>query len=480
MVVGELAYERDLLIIGGGPGGYNAAIRAAQLGKSVTLIEREQLGGVCLNKGCIPSKVFTHAADKLYSYQKNEQLGIECDTLTFNYSKLEKYKNKIVDQLRQGVEALCQSNQIELLMGNAFFLSENKIGVEKDEQYEIYQFKNAIIATGCSPKSNKLFSKLDSKKVLNHWSISTVREVPDRLIIYGSDYITLEMAMSFRAFGSTVSILLDDGKEEFPFDPAINRELERILKKKKIAIFKGVIKEVKEDGSAVMIDVVRKESVKTIIGSYLFVSNHYIPNTKELGLERIGIQIDQDGFIVTNEKCQTSVNHIYAVGDVTGGEQLAIKAIKEGKVASEAISGIPSEIDITNIPTIVRAVPPIASVGLTENEAIESGYEISTGQFSLNGNGFATLIDKKEGLIKVIIDKKSQLILGVHIIGEGAVELISTGIHALEMIAREEDLLFPLYPHPSINEGLLEAIEALSGLSIHTAQRKKSKEIAQF
>lgn len=476
MVVGELAHERDLVIIGGGPGGYHAAIRAAQLGKSVTLIEKSELGGICLNKGCIPSKVLTHSAEKLSLSQDYDELGLEGMDFVFNMTKLVNYKNKVVEQLRKGVEALCQANKIEVLTGNAFFLTDHTLGVENGDKYDIYSFTNAIIATGSKPDLPELVTKLNSNRIYNPWTITSIEEIPERLLIYGSDYISLEMAMCFKAFGAEVTLILES--DDFQFDESISRELSRILKKEKIKVIKGArLIDASNEETEICLSILAKGEIEKHRASHVLFSIGNKANTTELGLERVGIQVNNnDGFIVTNEHSQTTLSHIYAVGDITGGPQLAVKAIKQGKVAAERIAGLNSEADFTFLPIIARTNPPIACVGLTENQAIEQGYEVKIGLFPFGGNGFATLVGKKEGLVKIVIDKTTELVLGVHIIGMGAVELITSGVIALEMMARAEDLSFPLYPHPSTNEGLLEAIEATFDKAIHIApKRKKDK-----
>ncbi|MFE8694989.1 dihydrolipoyl dehydrogenase [Cytobacillus sp. FJAT-53684] len=463
MVVGELAHERDLIIIGGGPGGYHAAIRAAQLGQSVTLIEKEQLGGVCLNKGCIPSKVLTNSAETFISMKKTEEIGIESDSVQFNLRKLQAYKMRTINQLREGIKALCAANKVELLAGSAFFLSEDKIGVENGEQYDVFRFKHAIIATGSSPNAPAGI-KPDHHRILDSWSITSLEILPEKLLVYGNDYIALEMAFAFNAYGSEVTMVMD--QNDFSFDLSINRELKRILKKNQIKVIKSTnISSAYTDGEAVIVSLENKED--SLIGTHLFVSSIPTPNTANIGIERIGIEKTESGFIKVNEQCQTSKPNIFAIGDVTEGPPLAVKAIKQGKTAAEAIAGIFSEADFRFLPIVAHTRPPIASAGLSEQEAIDQGYEISMGQFPLSSNGYAAILGKKEGFIKVIFDKENHALLGMHMIGSGAIELISSGVLSLEMVARDEDLLFPLYPHPSINEGLLEAAEALKNQAIH-------------
>jgi len=476
MVVGELAHERDVVIIGGGPGGYNAAIRAAQLGLSVTLIEKDQLGGRCLNKGCIPSKVFTHASIKNAELKHLDELGISFSDSSFQLGKLQNYKAKVINHLRKGVESLCKAHKIEILKGKASFLSNDRIGVEANDSFEVYRFQHAVIATGGNLIPPKHI-QIDHERILNAQSIFSIETIPKHLIVYGSDYIALEIAMSFNTFGSQVSFILDDEKEEFSFDSSINREIQRVMKKSKIKIYKNrKIIQATSTLENVTVELETNEGNReTLEGSHFFVSCKTKANIDELGIERLPINLTNKGFIEINQVGQTSIQNIYAIGDVTEGDALAVKAIKQGKVVAETIAGIDSEIDLTFIPTIVHSVPPIASVGLTEEEARKEYESINIGQFPLASNGYASILGQKDGFIKVISDAKNDLILGVHIIGAGAVELISSGVIGLENVARDEDIMFPLYPHPSINEGLLEAIEALKEKAIHKPPQKGTK-----
>jgi dihydrolipoamide dehydrogenase len=480
MVVGELAHERNVMIIGGGPGGYHAAIRATQLGLSVTLIEKDQLGGVCLNKGCIPSKVFAHAAQKMVETKHLEELGVTLSPSPLNIGKLQNFKAKIIQQLRQGVETLCKANKIEVIKGKASFLSDDRIGVETDYAFDVYRFHYAIIATGATLVPPKNIN-IDHERILNAQSIYSLEKLPEHLIVYGSDYIALETAISFHAFGSTVSLILDDMKEDFDFDQSINRELHRLFKKEKIKIYKkSKIRSVEStlDAVKVAVDIAENETV-TIEGSHLFVSCRTKANIEELGIDRLPIKLTEQGFIEVNEQGQTSLPHIFAIGDVTEGAALAIKAIKQGKVAAETIAGVHSEADFSFMPTIVHTIPPIASVGFTEEEARKQYKAIHIGQFPLMGNGYASIIGQKNGFVKVITDAQTDLVVGIHMIGAGAIELISSGVLGLEMVARDEDMKFPLYPHPSINEGLLEAVEALKAQAIHLLPNKQQEPVKQ-
>ncbi|MEW9501524.1 dihydrolipoyl dehydrogenase [Jeotgalibacillus marinus] len=474
MVVGEIVEERDLVIIGGGPGGYHAAIRAAQLGLKVTIIEKDDLGGVCLTKGCIPSKLFATSAVKMEELKDLKKFGIHLDGAHFDLDVLHKEKESTIDQLKKGVQGLLQSNDIECIKGSAYFLSNDRLGVEHEHSFMVYRFTSAIIATG---STREAVQAVDHIRVLDCESIYTVKEIPNHLIVYGDDYLALEVATTFRQLGSNVSILLSEGKHNFSFDSSINKELMRQLKKKGIKILKGMsLKSVNQQDDVHVQTENEKMEESTLQGSHIYLTTKTVPNTTHLGIDRLEMKRDESDHLVTDEKCQTSINGIYAVGDVTMGPSLAVKAIKQGKVAAESIAGHATEMDPFFIPTVIHTNPPMAFVGLTEEQANEQYEEVNTAEFPLGGNGFATVIGKRDGLVKVVIDAKTDLILGIHMIGHGAVELASTSALALEMVARTEDLTFMHYPHPSMNEGLLEAVEALTGKAIHLSANKQVKE----
>ncbi|KGX87645.1 dihydrolipoyl dehydrogenase [Pontibacillus marinus] len=467
MVVGEIAEEKDVVIIGGGPGGYNAAINAAQHGFRVTLIEKEQIGGICLNEGCIPSKVYTTSAKKLSEVPGLSSFGIDVGEPNFSLGNLQSYRDQVVTTLRKGVEALCKKNKIEMVEGHASFLSEDRIGVDNGHQFDVFHFNHAIVATGSRPRYGQGLD-VDHKRILDSRSIFHLEEVPEHLIVYGSDYIALEVAMSYHQFGSKVSLVLDGGKNDFDFDSSINKELGRLLKKQKIKLYKSCeLKSVENQGEETHVSLLKNEEAVLLEGSHAFISLGHQPNTEELGIDRLKMDLSEEGHIKVDKQMRTSISNIYAIGDVTEGAALAVKAIKQSEVVSDTIAGKPSEFDGTFLPTVVHSIPPIASVGLTEEEAKDQYGDIRVAQFGYGGNGYATVHGKREGFIKYIVDDATDLVLGFHGLGEGAVELVSTGTVALEMVARDEDLKFPHYPHPSFNESI--------SLAEFTTKREKVK-----
>ncbi|PFA68369.1 dihydrolipoyl dehydrogenase [Bacillus sp. AFS015802] len=471
MVVGEITEEKDVVVIGGGPGGYHAAIRAACLGRQVTLIEREDLGGTCLNKGCIPSKVFTHFAQEFKKMEHLKEMGMEFGEAEANLAALQLYKDKKITQLRTGVESLCKANGVEIVKGSASFLSESRIGVENGHEFTLFNFKEAIVATGGEfhyPEG----IEFNADRVLKERQVFEMEELPRELIVYGTDYISLEMASVFSILGSRVTLILNKG---LPFDSALSKELFRQLKKHKINVIKdSVLRAASERDGHVMVDL-EKENGETVSieGSHFVVSGQVKPNLPDLGLDRLRVDLKEEGYIRTDREGRTSIPHIWAIGDATEGPSLAVKAIKQGKAAAEAMAGLKVEVDLQFVPMVVQMSPPIAWAGLTEEEARREGYSVTVSENPVRANGYAQLTGEKDGFVKVVSDSETDMILGIHMMGKGASELISSGVLGLEMAARDEDFRFPLYPHPSMNESLLEAVEGLKGDAVHMPPRKK-------
>ncbi|MBY6037919.1 dihydrolipoyl dehydrogenase [Fictibacillus nanhaiensis] len=474
MVVGDFATKRQLVIIGGGPGGYHAAIRAAQLGMEVTLIEKEKLGGVCLHKGCIPSKSLTQTAANFCGISQYKQMGISVVEASFEYETFSNYYTSVVAGLQKGVEALIKANKIEHLTGSASFMSGERIGIDSGHHFEMYEFEHALIATGSTPLLPKQVKP--SNRLMTPHTLWELNEIPESLVVFGHDYFALEAAMAYKQLGSEVTLV--SSADGFNLDASLEKELLRVLKKNKIKVFKNHQWEsARESSESITLALLKEQDEKVSIeASHVLYAGGYTPNVEALGLEAIALERDEKGFIVVNEHSQTSLSNIYAAGDCTIGMKLASKAIKQGKTAAEHMMGQSSAFNLSLVPYVVHTNPPIASVGMTEQEAISEGYEVKTGQFSMNGNGFASILNQKEGIAKMIIDAKTDVILGIHMMGAGAVEMIQAGTYALEMVAREEDLAYPVYAHPALNEAWLEAVESVSGKAIHVPPaRKKEK-----
>ncbi|WP_163528731.1 dihydrolipoyl dehydrogenase [Halobacillus ihumii] len=468
MVVGEFVTHKQVIVIGGGPGGYHAAIRAAQLGLEVLLVEKENVGGVCLNEGCIPSKLFAHSARQFRKMNSLIELGIRVDgAIDFDLALLQQRKKQVVERLSQGVEGLLDKHGVEVVQGRASFISSERIGVERGEAFDLYESDHVIISTG-SDYSYPAEMQPDHQFILDAKSIYQVEELPTHLLIYGSDYLSLEAASAFSAFGTEVTIIMEEERTAFAYDSTINRELFRQLKKAKIKCVKQAkVHDVTASSEEVKIDLEVKGEFKSIRGSHLYVSAKPSPCVEELQLQVAGIDQLENGLIAANEAMETSVKGIYAVGDVTSYESLAVTAIRQGKVAAENCAGKSSVLDTAIIPHIIHFLQPVATAGLSEELAKELGYEIKTGHFPMRGNGYAEVLNEKNGFVKTVSEEDSGRLLGFHAVGEDAIGLINQGVLALEMVAREEDLASIFYPHPSLYEAWAESIEDMDSLAIH-------------
>ena len=455
MVVGEIAQEKEVVVIGGGPAGYTAAVRAAQLGKDVLLVEQRKLGGVCLHDGCIPSKTFIHAANLTESFSHMEKVGFKLNATTFDVRTFQTYQQQLIERLYKGVAALCKKNQIEVMNGKAAFLTDERVSVEKGHQYEVIHFEHAIIATGAA-----IFEQDEKLKTQLHpYELFQLKKIPEKLLLIGCDDMIVEAAFAYRKLGAAVSIIME--QDSFPFDYSITKILKRQLKKAKINVYtKASSIQLSEDSDAVYCRFLKQDGEETTLnGTHFYRQAKWLGNTQHLGLTRANVLTDENGFIKIDKQCRTQNKHIFAVGDVTGEPLLAAKGIKAGKITAEVIAGHKAAVDSPLIPKVVYSDPPIATVGMSEQEAKAAGYSVKVGESSMQENGYAQIIEKRAGIVKTIFDKETERLLGLHMIGEGAAELISTAIVAGEMVARIEDLQYPLYPHPSYHEALLTAVE---------------------
>ncbi|WP_270182490.1 dihydrolipoyl dehydrogenase family protein [Alkalihalobacillus sp. CinArs1] len=455
MVVGELVYEKDLVIIGAGPGGYQAAIRAANYGRDVTLIDRTEPGGECLHSGCIPSKLLAVSASKM-----NEAAPGLTLSASFSMKQWNSDKKEVVKKLETGLHSLFKTSKIEFIQGNASFLSEERIGVEQGEKFEVWSFNHAIVATGSSPKIPSFYEE-HSDFVQSVEDLYNLERVPETLVLYGSDYVTAEAASSFQALGSHVHVMTDEASFLSELDETIGKEVRRQFKKQGIRVSTGVTNiTINEEGSSIKVTAHdSKGKDLQMFADILGYSAGRRRNLEALGLENARVKVNDDHFITIDDSCQSSNDRIYACGDITNGPSLAVKAIKQGKVAADNCCGVSSVCDLTFLPVVMHTLPQVASVGLTEAEAKEAGYQVSTGLSHMRANGYATLQGQPEGLVKVIRDEETHLLLGFHAIGSGAIELIEKGTLALEMVARDEDFIYPFAPHPGFGEAWIEAAE---------------------
>lgn len=461
----------DNVVIGAGPGGYVAAIKLAQLGKEVLVIEKEKLGGVCLNIGCIPSKALINASHMVDKINIAQEMGFSVSTgeQLIDMEKLQVWKDKVVKKLVDGIGTLFKLNKVKHIYGNAFFKDKNHIEVTNSDGKQLVEFNNVIIATGSSSIEIPGF-KFDEKKILSSTGALALNKIPKNLVVIGGGYIGLEIGTYLLKLGAKLNIVEATPNLLPTSDPELVGVVSRKLKKKGANIMlETKAKEAKVKGDNVEVTVVTKSGEEQIINAdYVMVTVGRRPNTKDLGLENIGIELER-GFIKVNKKMQTNVQGIYAIGDVVGGFMLAHKASKEGIVAAEVIAGHKTELDFYAMPAVVFTDPEIASVGMSEKEAIEKGFRPKVGKFPFAALGKALASGESEGFVKIVMDQESENVLGIHVVGHEASSLISEGALAIEMGATAEDIALTIHPHPTLPEAVMEAAEAAMGKAIHIA-----------
>ncbi|OLO40726.1 dihydrolipoyl dehydrogenase [Alkalihalophilus pseudofirmus] len=466
MVVGDFATEVDTLVIGSGPGGYVAAIRAAQLGQKVTIVEKDNLGGVCLNVGCIPSKALIEAGHRYHDAHSSDNMGITVDKVNLDFSKMQEWKASVVNKLTGGVEGLLKGNKVEIVKGEAYFADKDSVRVMDDKQAQTYKFKNCIIATGSRPIEIPAFKF--SKRVLSSTGALNLTELPKKLLVIGGGYIGIELGAAYSNLGSEV-VVLEGGKQILPgFEKQMSQLVTRRMKKNGVEFYtEALAKGVEETENGVTVTAEVKGETKTFEADYVLVTVGRRPNTEEIGLEQIGVEIDERGFIKVDKQCKTSVDGIYAIGDIVAGPMLAHKASYEAKVAAEAISGHSVEVDYLAIPAVVFSGPELATVGLNEQEAKAEGYDVVVSKFPFAANGRALSLDETDGFMKMVTRKEDGLVLGVQIAGANASDMISEACVAIEAGMTAEDIALTIHAHPSLGEITMETAEVALGMPIH-------------
>ena len=466
MVVGDFPIEVDTLVVGSGPGGYVAAIRAAQLGQKVAIVEKDELGGVCLNVGCIPSKALISVGERFVQAQEADDMGIEVKDVKLDFSQAMKYKESVVNRLTGGVEGLLKGNKVEIIKGEAYFNDANTARVMNEDSAQTYKFKNAIIATGSRPVEIPGFAY--SKRVLNSTGALSLEKLPKKLVVIGGGYIGTELGSAYANLGTEVTIL-EGGKDILlGFEKQMTAIVKKGLKKKDVEIVtEALAKGVEEKDDEVKVTYEVKGDEKTIEADYVLVTVGRRPNTDEIGLEGVGIEMTDRGLIKVDKQGRTNVPNIFAIGDVVEGPQLAHKASYEAKVAAEAISGEKSEVDYIAIPAVCFTSPELATVGLSEDQAKEEGYEVVAGKFPYAANGRALALGATDGFVKIVSRKEDGLILGGQIVGANASDMISEFGLAIEAGMTLEDMAITIHAHPTLGEIAMEAAEVALGKPIH-------------
>ncbi|MBX7147216.1 MAG: dihydrolipoyl dehydrogenase [Alphaproteobacteria bacterium] len=462
----------DVVIIGGGPGGYVAALRAGQLGMNVACIEkRGKLGGTCLNVGCIPSKALLHVSEKFESLSHLvPEHGIKVDKVSFDLGLMMKHKDKIVDTLTKGIEGLFKKNKVDYIKGEAELLGEGKISVQdSDKQISIYQAAHIIIATGSVPVSLPNID-FDEKRILSSTGALSLKDVPKDLLVIGAGYIGLEMASVWRRLGSNVTVV------EY-FDgilPSIDRELaknfQRILEKQGLNFkLKNKITSIEQTAKSLtaILQSADGQTTEKFKTDAILVAVGRKPYTQGLGLEKLGVKLDPKGFIDIDLYYHTNVPGLYAIGDVVKGPMLAHKAEEEGIALVERLAGQAGHVNYDTVPSIIYTFPELASVGKTEEELTAMGISYKVGKFPFSANSRARTNNISEGFVKIIADATTDKLLGAHIIGPEAGTLIHECVMIMEFGGSAEDLARSFHAHPTLNEAVKEAALNVLGHALH-------------
>ncbi len=476
MVMGELTQETDLLIIGGGPGGYGAAFHAADLGMDVTLVDTAtRPGGVCLFRGCIPSKTYLFLSELLFDAKRASSMGITFNKPEIDLDAVRSWKNKVVDRLAGGLSSLSEGRGVQLIQGRAEFTGSREVRLH-DSELSGLKFKHAIIATGSRPIP---FPDVPFKKggrIMSSTTALELPEIPESLLVLGGGYVGLELGTVYASLGSRVTVVEMAGQLLQGVDP----DLVKPLRKRLDDLFEGIhlntkvaALEEKDDSVTVTLEGDVEKAEQTFDRVLIAIGRR--PNTTGLGLDKTGVKLDDKGFIQVDEKQRTDDERIYAIGDVIGGMMLAHKATAEGKVAAEVIAGEPAAFEPMAIPAVVYTDPQIAWCGLTEQEAKEQNRNVRIQRFPWKYSGRAMTMGLAEGMTKLVVDEETGRILGVGIVGRDTEGLISEGVLAIEMGALAEDVAYTIHPHPTLSETEAEAAEIFMGGATHAPPSKKKK-----
>ncbi|MDH7971819.1 dihydrolipoyl dehydrogenase [Sphingomonas sp. AR_OL41] len=459
----------DLIVLGSGPGGYVAAIRAAQLGLKAAIVERENLGGICLNWGCIPTKALLRSAEIFHYMQHAKDYGLVAEKISADLDAVVKRSRGVAKQLNQGVTHLMKKNKITVFMGEGKLTGKGTLAVTAaDGKTSDLAAKNIIVATGARARDLP-FAKADGKRVWTYRHAMTPPEMPSKLLVIGSGAIGIEFASFYNDMGAEVTVVEMLDRVVPVEDADVSAFLEKALKKQGMTIMTGAgVDKLDVTASGVKAAIKGKDGkVVTSEFSHVIVAIGIVPNTENIGLEALGVKTER-GHIVTDPMCKTNVDGLYAIGDVTAPPWLAHKASHEGVIAVEAIAGKhPHAMDVRNIPGCTYCHPQIASVGLTEAKAKEAGHEVKVGNFPFIGNGKAIALGEAEGFIKTVFDAKTGELLGAHMIGAEVTELIQGYTIGKTLETTEAELIETVFPHPTLSEMMHESVLAAYGRTLH-------------
>jgi len=467
--------KTEIVVLGAGPGGYAAAFYAADLGKKVILVEREKrLGGVCLNRGCIPSKALLYATHQIVNARESAHRGIRFTEPSVDLAKLRTWKESILNKLGAGVAQLAKLRNVQVLQGRGYFEGSQSLRVETDQGQQFIHFDTAIFAVGSTAAMPKAFD-LGNPRVMTSTEALELEEIPETMLIVGGGYIGMEMGTVYAALGSKITVVEALENILVGADPDLARPVAAAAKKafKEIRV-KTKVRKMSTAGKQIKVEMGFDGKNVEELYDRVLVAVGRVPNSADLGLENTKVALDERGFVKVNEKQQTDDPHIYAIGDIVGGVLLAHKAHKEARIAVEVINGESSVFENIVIPAVVFTDPELAWCGLTEAEAKERGIKYEVSKFPWAASGRALSFDRTDGVTKMLIDPESERVLGVGIVGASAGELIAEAVLALEMGATAEDLALTVHPHPTLSETVMECAEAFYGHATHTLARKRT------
>lgn len=459
--------EADVAIIGSGPGGYVCGIRAAQLGLKTVVIEADRLGGECVNYGCIPSKSLISVSKLVDKVKEAEKYGFHASTVSVDLVQLQRWKSEVISRLVGGIELLLRGYHATIVAGEAEVHSKNRVVVTTSQGKEEISCKNLVMATGTRTSSLPGL-EIDGELIISSKEGLDLKAAPKRLLVVGGGAIGLEFASMFQKLGSAITVVEIMDQLLPGSDPEVVRVVQRKLESKGVKVYlKSKVLQVTKNGSVAEVEIESPNGKVILEVDRILVSVGRQPRTEKLNLQKLGVQTDPRGYVVTDSRMQTNVPGVYAIGDVRGPPLLAHKASKEGIVAAECIAGLPSAADWKVIPDAFFCDPEVASVGLTEAKALEAGYKVKRSRFQFAALGRALTAGEPEGFVKIVSNEADGLVLGAQIVGPEASDLISEVALAIEMGATVEDIALTIHPHPTFPEAIMEASESAAGKPIH-------------
>lgn len=464
--------QYDLIVIGAGPGGYVAAIKAAKLGLHTAIIENRDVGGTCLNRGCIPAKAMIHASSLFREMQHAGEFGISASGITYDYDKILEYKEDTTKQLVQGVEQLLKANGVDMFRGTGTLLAGNKVRLLSGEGEQILESKDVLLASGSKPIRIPI-PGIDLPGVITSDELFQMRKVPESLVIIGGGVISVEFATVYSALGSQVTILEAMPRLVPNMDKEISQNLKMILKKRGIDIHTSAsVQAIEKREEGYVCKYAEKEKEQEATGAYVLCAVGRCANTDNL-FDKESVPDMERGRVVVNQQYETSIPHVYAIGDLIGGAQLAHAASAQGIVVAEHLAGKEPSVNPAVVPGCVYTDPEIASAGMTEDEAKAKGISVETGKFIMSANGKSLITKEERGFIKIVADKESRKILGAQMMCARATDMIGELVTAITNEMTVSQLLKGMRAHPTYNEGIGEALEELDGGAIHVVPKKK-------